>query len=542
MRFERQLALNHRDEKLNMSESRKVRWLLIYGMLQYLISAIRAPKEVRDTSADYPLCCIIPEQAPWHIDDSSQNTPLETPVNVPQAIENYLMETTYNLTDEFAPASGLVISPDCKREDYFDTPPSRPISVEVPAPLKITPPTPMSTFRRFSFSSRSSRRNSVVLKPSQHCEIFVQGYGNGLHDIDPPSQETSSRQSVVYSYSKRSSKSTLPDGAGPDTSWLRPLTPESSLHSKMNSRNLEISVEPVLPQARTPIFDSTQFDTIVHPTDQTPPRSADSSSSTETPFWSDGSSPSSSQSSTNGEYLEQKPSAAEESGLLGGLVPIVVEATPTPSPKRSMSSKRSTPTKAGSPKTTTGRGEFRFSFNNPTTLLESMQQGTNQPENMDSTIGVALSAPPPAPQYRPPPPPMFMRHQNLSLNSLSEYHRPLPRSISTESLALSRHMISPLRMHPPEQPQPLAPAIAHPKQSVLDIYSALEMNPSQHNGNGGKSRRKISEADRQIMDAVPPPIPKTSQPTKKSQAKASKAVEEEERGRKKERRRSFWRR
>ncbi|TKA43135.1 hypothetical protein B0A54_06083 [Friedmanniomyces endolithicus] len=50
-KFERQYL----EEKLTVPEARKVRWLLIYGALQMLISITRAPKEVRDTETpSYP--------------------------------------------------------------------------------------------------------------------------------------------------------------------------------------------------------------------------------------------------------------------------------------------------------------------------------------------------------------------------------------------------------------------------------------------------------------------------------------------------------
>ncbi|KAF2166569.1 hypothetical protein M409DRAFT_66591 [Zasmidium cellare ATCC 36951] len=51
--FERQKL----EEKVSISEARKVRWLLVYGVLQMLIGITRAPTEVQDTdSSSYPLC------------------------------------------------------------------------------------------------------------------------------------------------------------------------------------------------------------------------------------------------------------------------------------------------------------------------------------------------------------------------------------------------------------------------------------------------------------------------------------------------------
>ncbi len=55
-----------KDEKISLGEGRKVRWILIYSILQVLVSVSQAPKEVRDTdSVSYPLCMKIPPRVPW---------------------------------------------------------------------------------------------------------------------------------------------------------------------------------------------------------------------------------------------------------------------------------------------------------------------------------------------------------------------------------------------------------------------------------------------------------------------------------------------
>lgn len=58
--FERECVFKE-EEKLSQADGRKVRWLLIYGVLQTLISVTRAPKEVRDTEGvSYSLCIVRP--------------------------------------------------------------------------------------------------------------------------------------------------------------------------------------------------------------------------------------------------------------------------------------------------------------------------------------------------------------------------------------------------------------------------------------------------------------------------------------------------
>ncbi|MCJ1470858.1 hypothetical protein MMC07_009505 [Pseudocyphellaria aurata] len=53
-------------ETVTCAEARKVRWILIYAVLQTLICVTRAPKEVRDThGVSYPLCCQVAGTPPW---------------------------------------------------------------------------------------------------------------------------------------------------------------------------------------------------------------------------------------------------------------------------------------------------------------------------------------------------------------------------------------------------------------------------------------------------------------------------------------------
>ncbi|KAL8720492.1 MAG: hypothetical protein Q9225_002645, partial [Loekoesia sp. 1 TL-2023] len=69
LRFEKSWTLQEKDESVSCSDARKVRWILIYAILQTLISVTRAPPEVRDTEGvPYPLCCQIAGTPPWDED------------------------------------------------------------------------------------------------------------------------------------------------------------------------------------------------------------------------------------------------------------------------------------------------------------------------------------------------------------------------------------------------------------------------------------------------------------------------------------------
>lgn len=72
MRFEDACGWE-RDEKISAADGRKVRWTLIYAILQVLVSVNQAPKEVRDTDGvSYPLCVKMPASFPWETAAKSQ--------------------------------------------------------------------------------------------------------------------------------------------------------------------------------------------------------------------------------------------------------------------------------------------------------------------------------------------------------------------------------------------------------------------------------------------------------------------------------------
>ena len=65
LRFERDWTMMD-DPSVSCVEARKIRWLLVYAMLQILVSVAKVPDEVRDTDGvDYPLCCQTAGTPPW---------------------------------------------------------------------------------------------------------------------------------------------------------------------------------------------------------------------------------------------------------------------------------------------------------------------------------------------------------------------------------------------------------------------------------------------------------------------------------------------
>ncbi|KAK5686861.1 hypothetical protein LTR17_026778 [Elasticomyces elasticus] len=201
-RFEQQKL----EEKLTVMEARKVRWLLVYGVLQMLISVTRAPREIRDTETPtYPLCVLTFCSPSW-LNEASPERPTVLPPRRPDAGSAMLPEVQPKAESE---AEGrLSIHPDCEAEtaqDYFSSNTISRRASELsfdltPSPLRITNQTSKTVSIRSSIhsavhalhkafiesmSQRKSLRRTVTVRPvtknesGSFCEILVAGYGNG---------------------------------------------------------------------------------------------------------------------------------------------------------------------------------------------------------------------------------------------------------------------------------------------------------------------------------------------------------------------------
>jgi hypothetical protein len=321
MQFERACAAksSQREDKVTAVDSRKVRWLLIYGTLQYLTSALRAPNGVRDTeSPEYPLCCLVAGQSSWNATTPATTPPVENSINSSRTIDDYL---------DGAHCNPLSIQPDCHREDYLASQKSVRLDVaEMPLTTKVQVPSRHSSTRSFgllpSLSIRSSRRNSLTLKPNSYCPIIVHGYGDGLNQATTQAPAQALNKAASVAESRFSLQGSLPEGSDAETSWLKPRAlPVSSSNS---TSNVDLRTHT---RNRTPLLHTMQLDQVTPPIDSGEPNDSmsrsDSTSSTGSSIWTNGSSDASSKSSTNGERQHYyKASTAAHSGLLGGLVSV----------------------------------------------------------------------------------------------------------------------------------------------------------------------------------------------------------------------------
>jgi hypothetical protein len=273
-RFEREWSRSH-EEKVSVADARKVRWILIYGCLQMLVSVIRAPKEVRDTEGpSYPLCCLVAGTLPWEAGAGALKGDHVITINEPADLfhpTKVAFDFKGNpILKPLPPTPTISIHPDCETDDYFshsnpsDLAPAKkePPKVEVPASRRNSTPTTLfrntsfKSFKHLSFSSRRSSVKVVAAPKANFCEILVHGYGNGLNKtiIDPPSPKntepivTDIPEITVSRHHSASSQANIQLSPTELPTTRRPR-PKS-----LNFRTLKPIVQPE-PQ-RTPLLDS----------------------------------------------------------------------------------------------------------------------------------------------------------------------------------------------------------------------------------------------------------------------------------------------
>jgi len=175
--FELQSVDDDLGEGISLVDARKVRWIVIYAVLQTLIAVLQAPKQVRNTQGlTYSLCCRPPKVIPWH----RAASPTASEVTPKPAI-TITPDTGYSHTNTF-----LTVP---------EKEPSRTRSwKERRKTLSVIPggswtnqkklPTSVSTsFKRFMLRRSQSVTPERTTKRASFCEIYVQGYGNGLNEV-----------------------------------------------------------------------------------------------------------------------------------------------------------------------------------------------------------------------------------------------------------------------------------------------------------------------------------------------------------------------
>lgn len=202
IRFEQQWS-SKPEEKVSVADARRVRWIVIYSILQMLTSVTRAPAEVNDPgSVPYHMCLLTTGTPPWG------TTTKGTPFSAASTRPGPVTANSSNSLISFIADSGAIslgIQPDCDVTDFV---PKRTLSNASlrPAPLRINTsflsrrnslkdfskhviPSRRSSINRVSLPLYSARRNTVSITETGFSS--AQRSGNDYTFVKDESRTTS---------------------------------------------------------------------------------------------------------------------------------------------------------------------------------------------------------------------------------------------------------------------------------------------------------------------------------------------------------------
>jgi hypothetical protein len=203
--FEGELAVRC-DENLSVVEGRKVRWLLVYGMLQTLTSISESPPEVRHSkNAPYALCVLTEGCPPWNA-IAPQTPTQQSNLQVPQ----------FDLRPITPPTPLTTLQPDCEFADYFPYIPKHNADGSVAA--RAPSPPPRKAMGRLSTLRRASVRLSRKGRPASTRSRTTSTIVTRQHSPSPdsPVSKSSSRRSPApsLSWSVEGAESSCTDDEG----------------------------------------------------------------------------------------------------------------------------------------------------------------------------------------------------------------------------------------------------------------------------------------------------------------------------------------
>ena len=239
--FEKTFTLGHDEDGVTSDDARKVRWLLIYTMLQTLDSVTSTPAEVKNTDGiTYPVCLqtrsVVP---PWRTNASKPRQQERPP---PYASQEQKKSSGSDNTF-------IAIEPDFKYDaqkalNLSDT--LRRRSTASPSIMRaISRRASISVSRRSSLASADKEKQMPQLKrkPS-HQEILIHGYGNGLNPVELSSPSQVSLQAFHPTTDSSAPNSTIRssiDSAHQTSEISSPISP--TISSGFSSRAESTSSE-----------------------------------------------------------------------------------------------------------------------------------------------------------------------------------------------------------------------------------------------------------------------------------------------------------
>lgn len=171
-RFEKVWTMKE-EATVTCADARKVRWILVYAILQTLISATRVPTEVRDTEGvGYPLCCQTGGTPPWTTSKPivRRQEPSEEPAVRPISLKDQIF---------------LELGPDM---DIVSAKPS-PLILPAKRPKTPTPP------RRVSFTTKISLRAPKPIR-TKSWEVLSQEHSGSVSPVSKDNSPEATQVSV----------------------------------------------------------------------------------------------------------------------------------------------------------------------------------------------------------------------------------------------------------------------------------------------------------------------------------------------------------
>ncbi|EXJ78307.1 hypothetical protein A1O3_09468 [Capronia epimyces CBS 606.96] len=184
---------------LSVIEGRKVRWLMVYAVLQTFHAIAQPPVQVRNTNnLTYSLCCQPPKRMPWQL------TPVPDVRSVGRVSSQLIPDTSYSHTNALKSSTGegMVRGRSAKARRRTTLPAHLPGSLKASLTSKTPPGSRSSSLRRLISRRAQSVVDEMPSKRPAFCEIFVEGYGNGLNEVNaekaaPGAMELAAEQDVV---------------------------------------------------------------------------------------------------------------------------------------------------------------------------------------------------------------------------------------------------------------------------------------------------------------------------------------------------------
>ena len=222
LRFEKQWTMKE-DTTVTCADARKVRWILVYAILQTLISVTRSPKEVRDTEGvSYSLCCQIAGTPPWELGEKVlKSRPLHEAVKRVSLRETLLAQGP-DMDIVSAKPSPLLVIPKGTQSSPKSVP--LPKRISVGSSLKLNAPQPIRTSSWDVLNS-----NSVDVSPVTTCNDSSPT--PPVYNISPINHYN---VSPLSQYSDPTTPSASESGAGDNSRWSASSSEDGMEHKSVN--------------------------------------------------------------------------------------------------------------------------------------------------------------------------------------------------------------------------------------------------------------------------------------------------------------------